>query len=105
MILFEKNFQVYQHLLLISFSNKVVTSIDWWDFYRKFSSYTKGFLIGSSFYSSRVLYSQVPNKREVLIDRGSEKIPKFNKRGVKIDGEVGIREKALSDYTKTGHRA
>ena len=32
-------------------------------------------------------YSQVPNKRGVLIDRELEKIPKFNKRGVKINGE------------------
>ena len=30
---------------------------------------------------SLTLYSQVPNERRVLIKRGSEKIPKFNKRG------------------------
>ena len=27
------------------------------------------------------MYSHVPDKREVLIKRGSEKIPKFNRRG------------------------
>ena len=34
---------------------------------------------------SFLAYSQVPNKRGVLIDSGVGKIPKFNKQGAKVN--------------------
>ena len=40
------------------------------------------------------MYSQVPNKRGVLLDRGLDKILKFNKRGggVKINVELEVEK-------------
>ena len=43
-------------------------------------------------YSDSISYSQVPNKRGVPIVRGVGKLPKFNIRGVKINGGVDILE-------------
>jgi len=43
------------------------------------------------------VYSQVPNKRGVLISRDSDKIPKFNKWVVKIDEWLEFGKRALKD--------
>ena len=43
-----------------------------------------------------LMYSQVPNKQRVLINRGVGKILKVNKQGVKINGGAGIREMTLN---------
>ena len=44
----------------------------------------------------------MPNKRGVLINRESENFRNLiNGGGVNINVGVGIREKALSDYTRT----
>ena len=53
------------------------------------------------------MYSQVPNKRGVLIIRGLEKVSIFNKRGGPKYTGVRLLEMALNGYkaterTKTG---